>query len=101
MGRPLKVCSKEPVDSSHEFNLEFGSTQAFEETLDLWVLGEVDKIFHIEAQVERLVHGPGLVTRELCDACGVAGDGRRRDALIEAWVIHTEYEAQVNQDRVD
>ena len=74
--RPFKVCSEEPVDSSHEFYSELGSKQMFKETLDLWVLGEVDEIVDIEAQVERLVCGRGLVARELRDACGVAGDGR-------------------------
>ena len=96
VGRPLKVCSEEPVDGSHEFDLKLGSKQAFKATLNLWVLGEVDKIFHIEAQVERLVRGPGLVARELCGACGVAGDGGRRYVLVEARVVQNGYEDQVN-----
>ena len=89
VGRPFEVRSKEPVDWPHIFYIELGSKQTFKATLDLWVLGEVDKIVDLEAQLERLVCGRGLVARELRDACGVAANGRRRDTLVEARVVQT------------
>ena len=51
--------------------------------------------------MERLVLGPGLVARELCDVCRVAVDGGGRDVLAEAWGMQVGCAARVNQDGVD
>ena len=42
---------------------------------------------NVEAQVERLVHGPGLVARGLYDSHGFAVVEGRRDILIEVQVM--------------
>ena len=61
---PLEVGIQEPVDGAHEFDLEFRRKQVFEAFLDGGVFGEVDKIVHVESEVERLVVcGRGRIRR--------------------------------------
>ena len=54
---PLEVGAKEPVDGDHEFQSEFGGQEAFKALLDLCVLREIDKIVHVNLEMERLVRG--------------------------------------------
>ena len=55
MGVPLELGSKEPVDGAQEFHSEFGGQEELKALLDCFVLQEIDKIFHVNPDVERLV----------------------------------------------
>ena len=86
---PLEVGAQEPVDGPHEFNLEFCRKQAFEAFLDGGVFGEVDKIVHVEPEMERLV------------VCCCWRTGRRGNALEETGVVKNWLEDHVDKDGVD
>ena len=49
--------SKEPVDGAREFQSEFGGQEVFKALLDCCVLPEIDKIVHVQPEMERLVRG--------------------------------------------
>ena len=55
VGVPLEVGSKEPVDGAQEFHSEIGGQEELKALLDCFVLQEIDKIFHVNPDVERLV----------------------------------------------
>ena len=55
MGGPFKVCTQEPVDSAHEFDLEFGGQEAFKPLLCGGVFGEVNEVINVKTQMEGFV----------------------------------------------
>ena len=98
---PLEVCPQEPVDGAHEFDFGFGTEEAFEATLDLWVFQEVHKVFNVESKVERFVGGRGLVAGELSDTRWVTVIGGGQDTFVETRVVDAGFETQTLENGVD